>query len=144
MTDRDPLAALIEAGVREGRKSGLTLAAAADLTAQQVREQLEGDDGLSAPDRVDVQSVVSGSSGAPLVQCRVGSERWQWDPADARKHAAQVFEVAEAAEHDAVLVRWLTVSVGMSLQKAAASLQDLRQFRGDGTLRPDWRPEAGS
>lgn len=137
----DSLADLIERAFKEGRGAGLGIRACAEIIAGVVRGKLEGDDPPAAADRVDVQAVVSHRSGDPLVQCRVGAERWQWEPQLAREHAMALLTVAEAAVHDAAMVRWLTLSVGMERDAAFQGLVDLRRFRGD-VDRQDWRPGA--
>lgn len=131
MTERDGLALLLERGFKEGRAEGLSIADCADVLAKVVREKLEDDDLPKDASAIWVQAVVSSSSGNALVQCRVGEQRWQWLPDEARTHALAVLTAAEAAVHDAAMVRWLTLEVGMDAEKATRGLLELRRFRGD-------------
>jgi hypothetical protein len=145
MTERDPLAAIFEKTWRDCRADGMSITATADMLAAVFREELldaigeEEAEGLSKADHVMVQSVVGGSSGAPIVQCRVGYEQWQWDVEEAREHAGTVLACAEAAVHDAAMVRWLTLGpIGLDQDAALDAVGDLRRFRGD-LEREDWR-----
>lgn len=137
------LADLIEKGFKEGRASGLSIRDCAVLIAEVVMKKLTDDDPPAPVDVVQVQSVVSAASGDPLVQCRVGGERWQWEPDEARAHARAVFEVAEAAVQDAAAFRWMTLSMGLDPEPAFAAILDLRRFRGD-VDKEDWGPDGAT
>ena len=147
MTD-DPLGDMIEQTFRESRKEGMSIHDTAQLIASVVREAIldkigekEGE-GLYKADHVRVQSVVGAASGNPAVQCRVGFEQWQWDPEEAREHARNVMQCAEAATLDAAIIRWATLgALKLDLRAAHRMVYDLRRFRGD-VEREDWRPPA--
>lgn len=139
---RDPLAVAIEESFREGRRTGLSIAATADVVAEVIRSKVGEDaetEGLAKADHVHMQSIVGARSGEPFVQCRVGFEQWQWDVPTTRGHALALLECAEAAIHDAAVLRWLTLgNIGLDRTAAFAAIVDLRRFRGD-VDREDWR-----
>lgn len=146
MSERDPLAVMVEEAFKEARRQGMSVAAAADIVVQVLRaKQAEAElEQLSSPDVVAVQSIVGARTGDPYVQCRVGFEQWQWDVESARHHAMAVLACAEAAMHDAATVRWLILGP-LDVPQATAwqAVSDLRRFRGD-VDRADWRPAAGA
>jgi hypothetical protein len=124
----------IREDLQEGRPITETAAFLADFITVAARHLAEGLDvaGELAGNSMIVQSVVSNNSGDPYVQCRVGGFRWQWTPEEARQHAHQVLASAEAATHDAAMVRWMTLGgLAVSRETALQSLGDLRRFRGD-------------
>jgi hypothetical protein len=138
---RDPLAEIAEATFREARKVGLSIAEAADALAQALRRRLGEEYLATAPaDQVLVQSIVSATTGDPLVQCRVGLESWQWTPQDAREHALWLLACAEAAIHDAAMQRWLVLHMNLEPAVAAGAMSDLRRFRGD-VPREHWKAD---
>lgn len=141
-----PLAKMIEDAFREGRRDGMTITAVSELIAEVIRSEVLdkiGEKelaGMAAPDYVNLQSIVGAASGYPMVQCRVGFEQWQWEVEDARNHALALLQVAEAAVHDAAMLRWLTLGeLGLPKNAAHHAIHDLRRFRGD-VDREDWRP----
>lgn len=140
--NRDPMAAMIEFTFKEGRKAGMSVAAVADIVAEAIRAKI-GEmetEGLSKSDCVSVQSIVGARSGDPYVQCKVGLEGWQWDIPEAREHAYGVLQCAEAAIHDAAMVRWMTLGpMGLDRTAAFGAISDLRRFRGD-VEREYWPP----
>lgn len=88
------------------------------------------DEGWSeAPAVLRVGSGVSLANGQPFVTVRWGDRSGQWSPGEARQHAMQVLEAAEAAEHDAVVVRWLRERVKVDIGSIAQMIKDLRAFR---------------
>lgn len=144
MADRDPLALAVESAFKEARSQGLSVAVASDIVAEVIRSKTADDevDGLAPADMVTVQSIVGARTGDPYVQCRVGLEQWQWDIPTAREHALALLAVAEAAVHDAAMVRWMTLGpLEAPHDTALQAVADLRRFRGD-TAREDWRPDA--
>jgi len=84
-----------------------------------------------------MQSIVT-TTGKPSVQLRWGDMGGQLTPEEARNHALAVLECAEAAIHDAAMVRWLVEKSEVPLEGAYQALFELRRFRGDST-REDWR-----
>lgn len=141
--DRDPWAAAIEEAFRTARAGGLSISAAADVVAAVIRETLaeQAAAEVTNPDNVvSLQSILSARTGDPLVQVRCGPAQWQWDTTTTRQHALRLLEAAEAAEHDAMVFRWLTLGPpDIPEQPAIQALADLRRFRGD-VDREDWRP----
>lgn len=78
-----------------------------------------------------LESVVSAQTGEPRVNLTWESTRLgQLSVEEARQHALAVLEVAEAAEQDAFLFRWLQKVVGLSPQKAVLVLGEFRSTRG--------------
>lgn len=76
----------------------------------------------------------------PMVQLKWGREVGQLTPEEARQHARYVLECAEAAVHDAAMVRWLMERMELSKVSALQAMEALRKYRGDST-REDWRGE---
>ena len=143
-TDRDPLAVIFEETWRGCRSDGMSIAATADMLAAVFREQVldkigeKENEGLAKPDHVMVLSIVGAATGQPLVQFRAGFEQWQWDIEHAREHALYILAIAEAAVHDAAMLRWLTIGrIGMAKNDAFQAIAELRRFRGD-VEREDW------
>jgi hypothetical protein len=143
VADRDPLAVAVEGAFKEARSQGLSVADASDIVAEVIRSRTaEAEvEGLAPAGICTVQSIVGARTGDPYVQCRVGLEQWQWDVPTAREHALALLAVAEAAVHDAAMLRWMTLGpLSTPHDTALQAVQDLRRFRGD-TAREDWRPE---
>lgn len=140
---RDPLAAMVELAFKKARTDGLSITDAADIVAQVIRaKQTEAElEGIQpSPDVIAVQSIVGARTGDPYVQCRIGLEQWQWDIDTARHHAMAVLTCAEAAVHDAAMIRWMTLGeMDAPPEVAWQAVADLRRFRGD-VDRADWRP----
>lgn len=97
--------------------------------------------------RLEVQGIVSGATGEPLVQFRqldgdgeyvVG---WQATVADAREMAQQVVEAAMNATYDAALVAWAKETWPDGWQDVVANLLPIiRRYRADTWGLPD-QPE---
>lgn len=139
---QDPLARLIADTYRKARAEGLSVDVTAQVLAQVMRRKFDQEvaEDVVAGDVIWMQSIVSGHSGTPYVQCRIGETRWQWEIEAARQHALAVLSVAEAAVHDAATYRWLTLrtdGIGMETSAAMIAVRDLRRFRGD-VEREDW------
>jgi hypothetical protein len=141
-SERDPWAVAVEKTFREARSAGMTIADAADVVVAVLREKIDAHaaEGVTDPDDVvHMQSILSARSGEPLVQIRCGPLQWQWETGTTRSHALKLLAVAEAAEHDAAVYRWMTLGP-MDYPAAAAvrAIGELRRFRGDAE-REDWR-----
>lgn len=140
--DRDPWAVAVEDAFREARKTGMSIGEAADIVVAVLREQLDkfAAEGVTDPeDYIHMQSILSARSGEPLVQIRSGPLQWQWETNHTRQHALKLLAVAEAADHDAAVFRWLTLGkLSLSAEGAITAVGDLRRFRGD-IEREDWR-----
>jgi hypothetical protein len=98
----------------------------------------EHDDPRSASARIppeasgiDVESGVSAASGYGFVTLRWGAMSGQLTPREARAHALGIIEAADAAEHDAVVMRWLVTTLSMDPVKVALVLGELRQARAE-------------
>ena len=78
---------------------------------------------------LEVSSGVSIFDVRPFIRVAWGEQTGQWTPAEARQHALQVLEVAEAAEHDSVVVRWLRERVHVDVDRVGQMLKDLRHYR---------------
>jgi hypothetical protein len=83
--------------------------------------------------KVEVASIYGMLSKQPLVEVRVSKGNdfslIQWTPQEARRHALQVFEAAEASEQDGFLVSFITERVGGSARDAGRMLQEFRAYR---------------
>jgi len=95
---------------------------------------VSGPEGASAhidPDAsgIDVESGVSAASGYGFVTLRWGSMGGQLTTREARAHALSILGAADAADDDAVVMRWLTTTMGLAVEAAAAVLGDLRRAR---------------
>jgi len=74
-----------------------------------------------------------------LVGLTVGDRRPVYmSPEEARSVAADLLQVATAAETDEVLMRWLHERMGLDDERAGQVLQDLRKMREE---RPGAQPQ---
>jgi len=73
-------------------------------------------------------SLVSQSTKEGVVELRWGNRKMQMSVAEARQHAMQVLEVAEAAETDAFLVAFFQ-QLDNSFEGALRMLVKFREFR---------------
>jgi hypothetical protein len=93
--------------------------------------------------RLGFASGVSAFTGEPFIAMEAtfgdGSRRraGQLTPIEARQHALAVLEAAEAAVHDAAVVRWLQVRMELEPQAAVTVLCELRGFRQDQDAEDD-------
>jgi len=83
-------------------------------------------------------SSVHADDRAPWVHLQWADKKGMLTPDEARQFALSVFEAAEAAEHDAFLVEFLTNSIGAEFAVAIGVLHEFRNRRG---RKP--RPPAG-
>jgi hypothetical protein len=68
----------------------------------------------------------------PLVVITMpGGEMLQMRTAEARSHALQVLECADAAESDAFVIEYLQAKVNLTEEAAAVVLGDFRKWRED-------------
>ncbi len=71
----------------------------------------------------------------PIVQVEVRHEGQQltiqMSPADARSVALNLLESAEAADMDAIVIKFLTEKLGQSFEASAAILNDFRKLRDE-------------
>lgn len=78
---------------------------------------------------IDVNSIVSASTGQPFVQFAASQLRWQMTPSEARTWAHVILEAAESADQDAFLVDWLVTRLDVERGQAAQILLEYREFR---------------
>jgi len=78
---------------------------------------------------IEIESGVSASSGYGFVTLKWGPMGGQLTTREARAHALNVLGAADAADHDAVVMRWLTAQMDMPVAAAAHALADLRRAR---------------
>ena len=78
---------------------------------------------------VEVQALVGGARGEPMIELRWDDKILQWSPADAQQHAMQVLGAAEAAVHDAWVVAFLQERLGGTREQARMMLLELRAWR---------------
>jgi hypothetical protein len=88
-----------------------------------------------SPRRIEVQSIVSYQTGEGLVQIRGGDG--QLTPAAARDLALNLLSAAEAAETDALVLRFSEGVLG-DKRLSAFILGELRQMRGEAP-RQNWQ-----
>ncbi len=82
----------------------------------------------SDPNMIVASSSVHASDRAPWVHLLWGEKRAQLTPEDARQFALSVLAAAEAAEQDALLVKFFTER-GADFGMAVGILDDFRQMR---------------
>jgi hypothetical protein len=75
------------------------------------------------------ESGVSAGTGQGFVRITWNDEETQLDPALAKGLGQSIIDAAYSAEHDAYFVAFLTSKVGLSREKAAMALGDLRAAR---------------
>jgi hypothetical protein len=75
------------------------------------------------------ESGVSAGTGRGFVRVTWNEEEGQLDPEIAKGLGQSIIDAAYSAEHDAYFVAFLTNKVGLSRDKAAAALGDLREAR---------------
>jgi hypothetical protein len=78
---------------------------------------------------IDVNSIVSASTGQPWVQFSATQQQWQMTPDEARTWAQVIVEAAEAADQDAFLMDWLVTKLDVERGQAAQILVEYREFR---------------
>jgi hypothetical protein len=90
--------------------------------------------------RIEVQSIVSAADRTAYVQIRgaVG----QMTPDEARDLALNLLQAAEAAQTDALILRFVRDALDGDERAAAVLLGELRQMRGE-AQRQDWRKGKG-
>jgi hypothetical protein len=76
-----------------------------------------------------VTSLLSHRTKAGLVQVDINGTRVQLEIAKAREVTAMLHEAIEAAISDQLMFQFLTQKVGLSEDKAAAALIDVREMR---------------
>lgn len=79
--------------------------------------------------QITVRSMFGHRTRQPLVLLRIGEEMVQIPPDQARQIGHWLLEAAEAADQDAVLVRFLG-RMGLDAEASAAALNELRKTRG--------------
>jgi hypothetical protein len=90
--------------------------------------------------RVEVQGMVGGERGEPLVELRWDDKILQWSPEDAIQHGVHVIEAAEAATHDAWFMAFITNRLQGTREQAGAMLLEMwawRQRRAELPEDPD-------
>jgi hypothetical protein len=85
---------------------------------------------LAAGGILHTSSGVSAFTGKPFVLASWGVESGQLTPDEARALALRIVEAAAAAEHDALVLRWLQERMDLPADTAAQALVDLRELRG--------------
>ena len=86
------------------------------------------EDTLQSQD-VCVESLFGFHTRQPLVQMRLGVERVQMSPQEAREIAASLLEAAECAQTDAFLFEFMGVRIGSTVEAAAGVLKEFRAWR---------------
>lgn len=81
------------------------------------------------PGGIDVNSIVSSTTGQPFVQFVATQLRWQMTPDEARTWAHVIHEAAESALQDGFLVDWLVTRLEVPREQAAQILGEYRQYR---------------
>ena len=93
--------------------------------------------------RFEVQGIVSGATGLPMVQLRqlnddgISESGFQVSPAEAREIAQNILEAATNAVYDAALVMWAKESYPENMDVGPALVTAIRQYRADKWGLPD-------
>lgn len=110
--------------IRQLTSMGLALDVAAREIARLRADRPPLDDAATAPLRL--VPGVSGRTGRAFLSIKVnGQQVGQWDPDDARDHAANVLTVLAAADLDAAYRRYLIGTIGIDAARAANVVGDL-------------------
>ncbi len=80
-------------------------------------------------DTINISSIVSAKTQLPYVQLKWGKEGCQMSPEEARAHAYAILDAANAAETDAIMVRFMSDRVGLEAEQYGQVLQDFRLYR---------------
>lgn len=88
------------------------------------------------PPRLHIEVIYGPKSQSGLVKLRIGSHELQMMPARARALAVELHHHAVTAEHETLLVTFLTEKTGLDATDARSLLAEFRQ------LRDRSRPEA--
>lgn len=78
---------------------------------------------------ISIASIVSSKDRKPYVQIQWSELKAQLSPTEARQHAYNILECANAAEMDAILVRFLSDKVGLDDVNVATILSEFRSYR---------------
>ena len=78
---------------------------------------------------IDIESGVGAESHLGYVQLRWGEMGGQLTTREARDHALKILQAADAADHDAVVMRWLMTRLSMPLEAAGVVIKELRTAR---------------
>lgn len=79
--------------------------------------------------QLHLSTIVSARSGEPFVIVEWEGLKGQWTPTEARQHAYQVLEAAEAAEVDAFLLSFFRDKFKLDVARAAVILKEYRAWR---------------
>jgi len=78
---------------------------------------------------LEVQALVGGERGEPMVELRWDDQILQWSPEDAVQHGVQVIEAAEAACHDAWFMAFMRERLDATPAQAGQMLLEMRAWR---------------
>ena len=78
---------------------------------------------------VDVRSIFGFQSRQPLVELQIGEQTHQMGPDEARTIARLLFECAEAADTDGLVVAYFTGTLGVTFDQVLPILRDWRGLR---------------
>ncbi len=78
---------------------------------------------------IHIESIVSGADGRPYVTLEWGTQSGQLTPNEARMHAMSLMEATDAAESDALIVKFLREKVGASDSAVVGVLSEFREYR---------------
>jgi len=78
---------------------------------------------------LEVQALVGGERGEPMVELRWDDKILQWSPETAIQHAVGVIEAAEGALHDAFFVGFVERRIGGTREQAMQMLLEMRAWR---------------
>ncbi len=88
------------------------------------------------PNMIWASSSVHADDRAPWVHLQWADKKGMLTPEEARQFALSVLETAQAAEHDAFLVKFLTEKIGSDVPTAIAVLREFREMREKKPRRP--------
>jgi hypothetical protein len=78
---------------------------------------------------LDVQALVGGASGEPMVELRWDDKLLQWSPEETRQHAMILLEAAEAAVHDGWFAAFVQERLEGTREQAMGMLLEMRAWR---------------
>ena len=78
---------------------------------------------------INLESLVSDQTGKAWIKLTWGGQSGQLTPKEARQHAYDIMETANAADEDAFLYEWVTTHLKVPPEKAILILRDFREWR---------------
>jgi hypothetical protein len=80
-------------------------------------------------DIINIESMVAAQSSKPFVRLSWGDEACQMTPDEARKHAYDILDAANAAESDSLVFRFFVERVKLPAENAILLFREFRTLR---------------